>query len=990
MRLAIVLGLVPISLALCHPDAQATGLGASVSSFSSQVRSLGRLDSLSVDVRLGESTAEIIQRRSYTLNNLYAGGPTQLTFYDSVASAGPTTITVNGTAATGTVLAPAEADSVRRQLTQLLGDSAPLRELGTSLYATDAMSAWIADTNIVDVQIATTVPLAALGTMRGLIVPLDWGRQPIGKVDMKVTAASTAPLRALYSPYHELEVVRDGVNAAHASYTGRNVCTDFDLTLLVSSGDGLVHLDMLPFRYGPAEGGYFLALVTPDPTPAISNVLPRDLVFVLDTSGSMSGVKITQAKEALRGVLQGLRPADSFALITFSDAVRSFESAAMVAANADNVAAAVSTIDGLQAAGGTNIYDALNTALGALPRGTGHPRYVVFLTDGQPTVGTTGIDAIATMAHANNVEVGARLFSFGIGNDVNTVLLDRLARDSAGDVIYIRPDQSVAVAVQAFFQQIADPVLSDPTVDLGAFAAADLFPDVMPDLYAGRTVTLFGRFGAPGTAAASLAGSRAGQPWSASFDVTLPDYALEGGYVPRVWALRQVGRLLADIKQGDTNPLLVVQVIALATRFGVTTNFTTFAANAEGDVTLRYAGVPTAQSGSVAVDTSSALRDYGSGDAVQTSSNPAAPTRYAADRTLVSQGGYLTDTKLTGDGVDVELTFASDRYFAFAAAEAPYGAGALLAAGTNVRFELLGRTVRVTDPAALPRSVSEVPPESAVIPDPAWRPIAGATTSVVGTNTTPTGTAPPTPVADRPAPGLTSRAGCACDAGSGPGGRGSPGGLALLAALVLLAARARRRVALLPVVALALASAALGGCDTQPLDPRSATAPDAGGTATTPSVAPSCLGTMAAFTSGLLGDLAGSVSPERRNQYNDTVVEGVSVTAGYGQDLAMFATGFSVGRSWITDLAAAEGELTLSFGGWRSSSGMRDARAFRAAEQLWTALAGASEVRHGATITRTTSARRAGCRHFDTDGTVDFHCSFTGLLNADAAEIACQ
>ena len=85
------------------------------------------------------------------------------------------------------------------------------------------------------------------------------------------TDAVATPLRALYSPYHELQVIRDGVGAAHASYAGRNVCTDFDLTLLVSSGEGLVHLDMLPFRYGPAEGGTFLALLTPDPSPVVGS-----------------------------------------------------------------------------------------------------------------------------------------------------------------------------------------------------------------------------------------------------------------------------------------------------------------------------------------------------------------------------------------------------------------------------------------------------------------------------------------------------------------------------------------------------------------------------------------------------------------------------------------------------------------------------------------------------------------------------------------------
>ena len=724
MRLALAFAFVPLALTLVHRTRTPPGSRASIPTPAPSGRSAGstRYPSTSASARRRRTSPSTAPTRWIACTP--EGRSTSPSTIPSPARPARPRRRSRSTAwlRPARCCPPTDADAVRRQLTRLFGDPAPLRGLATPLFATDATPVQVPITNLVTSTCTTTVPLAALGTMRGLVLPLDWSRPPVATVDVKVTATSATPLRALYSPYHELQVIRDGVGAAHASYAGRNVCTDFDLTLLVSSGEGLVHLDMLPFRYGPAEGGTFLALLTPDPSPVVGNVLPRDLVFVLDTSGSMGGAKITQAKEALRGVLRMLRPADSFALIPFSDAVRSFASGASFPADGDNVASAIAFVDGLQAAGGTNIYDALHTGLGALPRATGRPRYVVFLTDGQPTVGTTGIEAIAAMAQAENAELGARLFSFGIGNDVNTVLLDRLARDSAGDVIYVRPDQSVAVAVQSFFEQIADPVLSDPIIDLGALAAADLFPGALPDLFAGRTVMLFGRYGAPGQAAARLAGVRNGQNWSAAFDVTLPDYALDAGYVPRVWALRQVGRLLADIKQGDTNPLLVAEVIALATRFGVTTNFTTFVANADGDVTLRYAGVPTDQSGSVAVDTSSALRDYGSGQSVPTSSNPTAPTRYAADRTFVSQGGYLTDTKLTGDGVDVELTFASDRYFAFAAAEAAFGAGPLLAAGTNLRFELLGRTFRVTDPAALPRTVGELPPESPAVPDPIGAP----------------------------------------------------------------------------------------------------------------------------------------------------------------------------------------------------------------------------------------------------------------------------
>jgi MYXO-CTERM domain-containing protein len=754
--------------------------------------SLGALRTLTVDAQLGPSSADITERRTYALDPSYAGGSATLTFYQSVVGSGAPTITVGDRTLTGTTLAPDAADAVRRRLTLQLRDPSPLRDLGTPLFVGDPLELAVATTGTVEVVVTTSVPLSAHGTLQGVVLPIDWARPPVGSIDVKVRARSDAPLRALYSPFHELAVVRDGVNEAHATYSGRTICTDFDLTLLVSSGEGPVHLDLVPFRYGQAEGGTFLALVTPDPTPVTEDVLPRDIAFVLDTSGSMTGVKIAQAKEALRGVLGGLRPVDSFALISFSDGVRTFQSK-MVKADAHNVADAMTFVDGLQAAGSTNIYDALATAFDTLPGEASHPRYVVFLTDGQPTVGTTSIDSIVAMAGTRN-EVGARIFSFGIGDDVNTVLLDRLARQSSGDVLYVRPSQSVSVAVQDFFQRISDPVLANPTLDLGPFAIADLYPKVMPDLFAGRTVTLFGRYAFPGRASIALTGSRGGQPWSVAFDVTLPEYALADGYVPRIWAARHVGRLLADIKQGNADPALVDQALAVATRFGVTTNFTAFTADAQGNVALKYSAVPVTASGSVAVDTSSALNGYGQSDAVRATSAPNLTVRYVSDRSLPMQGGYLTDTKLSGDEAFVDLSFGSDRYFAFAAAEAPWGAAWLLAAGTNARFELLGRAFRISDPVGPAVGTSEVPPESPVVPEPLWLPTGTTPTAATPTDSGSAGASAaggvPAPVAEPMS--LPGRgAGCGCSTAEGSG-EGAPGAALLIALVPLVALRFKR------------------------------------------------------------------------------------------------------------------------------------------------------------------------------------------------------
>jgi Ca-activated chloride channel family protein len=764
--------------------------------------SLAPLRSLAVDARLGATTATITERRTYVLPSGVAG-PVTVTYHHSAPGAGAPVVTVAGAALSGSVLAPAAADAARRDLTRALGDPAPLRELGTPLFVSTPVAV---SPGAVEVVVSTTVPLTPHGTLRGVTVPLDWARPPIGTLDVQVTASTEAPLRALYSPFHELDVVRDGARAAHATHAGQSVCTDFDLTLLVSDGEGPVHVDLLPFRYGADEGGFFLALVTPDPTPVEADVLPRDLVFVLDTSGSMSGVKLTQAKQALRGVLSGLRPADSFALISFADGVRTFQPAA-VPADAAHVAAAASFVDGLQADGGTNISDALRAAFASLPSGAGHPRYVVFLTDGQPTVGVTSVDAIASMAVAAN-EAGARLYAFGIGDDVNTVLLDRLARQSSGDVFYVRPTQSVSDAVESFFERLSAPVLANPRLGLEAFGVADLYPPVLPDLFAGRTVTLLGRYAAPGRATVALAGARAGQPWTAGFDVTLPAYALGDGAVPRIWAARHVARLLTDIKQGNTDPMLAAEVQAVASRFGVTTAFTTFAPDARGDVALRYTGVPMAATGTVAVDTSSALSGYGHSDAVQAGApaDTSAVVRYVSDRSLPRRGGYLTDTKLTGMETFVDLAFGSERYFAFADTEAPWGAAGLLATGANARFELLGRAFRVSDPAAPPAGASP-PLETADVPGPSWRPIEDPTPVAPVDVPASSSAAGPGPAADggvaivpdvdgaggpSPVPAspdlVGGGGGCACNAGPARGG-----GAAAIAAAALASLAARRR-----------------------------------------------------------------------------------------------------------------------------------------------------------------------------------------------------
>jgi hypothetical protein len=190
--------------------------------------------------------------------------------------------------------------------------------------------------------------------------------------------------------------------------------------------------------------------------------------------------------------------------------------------------------------------------------------------------------------------------------------------------------------------------------------------------------------------------------------------------------------------------------------------------------------------------------------------------------------------------------------------------------------------------------------------------------------------------------------------------------------------------------AFALAPFVAWACGAQPLDGRpTASTPDGGGIAAVSSVPATCITATASFKDGLRMDLSASVDPALRTSTYGVAVDGVTLTAGYGQDFGMLATGFSVGAAWIDDLTPDASATTLSFGGWGSTSSMRDALGFHAAEQLWTALAGATETRVGTGIVRTTQGRRAACRRDEAGGSVSIDCLLGGLLRVDAAESAC-
>ncbi len=372
------------------------------------------------------------------------------------------------------------------------------------------------------------------------------------------------------SPTHAVDVIRRGGDRAEIMARSDPEHGDFVLLLPHAGSEvaaGLVAHSPDPDR----EAGYFLLLVTPPPA-AESDRIARDLTLLLDVSGSMSGRKIEQARVALAGMLRGLQPTDRFRLITFSSVVRSFRGE-LIDASAANVDEAVRYLRAVPADGSTNVAEALEVALES-PTTRGRTAQVVLLTDGRPTAGETDPLRISQMAAAHRY--GERLFAFGVGEDVNTYLLDHLAGSGRGSVAYVQPQEDVEAAVATLNRRIASPALTDLRIASAPVGLEELFPDPLPDLFHGEELRLLGRYQGSGAGELVLEGQRGNATVRLCYPLEFPRWRPDDNFVANLWAARKAGALTARIRLEGPDPELVNAVRDLGLRYGVLTEYTAY------------------------------------------------------------------------------------------------------------------------------------------------------------------------------------------------------------------------------------------------------------------------------------------------------------------------------------------------------------------------------------------------------------------------------
>lgn len=417
-------------------------------------------------------------------------------------------------------------------------------------------------------------------------------QQKFGTVSGTIEIVGKEALRNIYSPTHQIDVSKKGETSAKVSFETSNNDSDFQLFYGLSNND--FGMSLVTYRE-PGKDGYFLLMLSPKDNVSEKELVNKDIVFVLDTSGSMEEAgKLEKARKALLFGVRTLRDGDRFNIINFSGEEHLMERG-LIAANAVGKKRGEEFVNRLQATGGTNINDSLIESLKQFESGD-RPKMLVFMTDGLPTVGETNVERIiSNLKNAKKLDI--RIFPFGFGYDVNTTLLDRIGSENAGISDYIQPKEDLEVKVSNFFSRVSSPVLSDLELDFGPVLTESTYPRKPTDLFRGMQMTIIGRYKNTNdlkNITLRLTGKVGRETRNFVYnDLDFPVRSEDNSFLPRLWASRRVGWLLEQIRSNGETKELRDEVTELGTRYGLVTPYTSYLAT-DGSMANADANAPMA------------------------------------------------------------------------------------------------------------------------------------------------------------------------------------------------------------------------------------------------------------------------------------------------------------------------------------------------------------------------------------------------------------
>jgi len=532
-----------------------------------------------------------------------------------------------------------------------------------------------------------------------------FSKDPLQSVKVNVEINSKTPIKSIYSPSHNIRIEKEDDHHAKVIYVEENTRPDKDFFLYYTISEKDIGFDLLPYE-DEEHQGYFLAMISPQVDVPADKTSSKNIIFILDTSGSMKGEKIKQAKGALSFCLNSLNEGDHFNVIDFDDQIRSFKTG-LVRADNENISDALSFVDKCEADGGTNINEALLTSLRQI-EDRKDASFIIFLTDGLPTVGETDINNILGNVKKAN-RSSTRVFVFGVGYDVNTRLLDRLAQDNHATSDYVRPSEDIEVKVSGFYKKVSHPILTDIELSFGSVEAYDLYPKELPDIFKGSQLLVLGKYRNGGRNRATLTGSAKGSTRKFAYEVNFSSDD-QNDFIPRLWATRRIGYLIDQLRLHGKNKELVDEVVRLSKKYGIITEYTSFLVDADYRLA---AEVLAPQVGSVMRDRMKVKVGAGAVNQAEASKKMSqagqAPRGYLdaegkeqkvtkivqiGNRTFFNKNGLWVDSEYEGKIEAVKVKNLSEAYFKLLG-KVPE-VGRFFALGDEVIFLLDGKAIHVS------------------------------------------------------------------------------------------------------------------------------------------------------------------------------------------------------------------------------------------------------------------------------------------------------
>src|SRR6516165_5909534 len=491
------------------------------------------------------------------------------------------TMEVNGKIEKGELVEADKARQIYTSIVQRTLDPGLLEYLGNNLFQVKVFPVPPKSVNNGDQKITITYNSIA-NADNGLVeyvYPLKTDGKAVStleKFTLKVDVKSQHPIQNIYSSSHAITMVRPNEKTATISFEKDQAVLDRDFQLFYTAGAKDIGVTALVHRPTADQNGYFMMLASPRAKLSHDQKIPRDMVLVLDTSGSMRGKRMVQARNALKVCLANLGPNDRFALINFATTVNKYKESLLPASKVE-LEKAKKWVDALEATGGTAIDDALATALNYRSKDEGRTFNIVFFTDGRPTIGETNTDVIlANFAKRNTYST--RVFTFGVGDDVNASMLDKLAADSRAIATYVRESEDIETRVTSLLGKISNPVLANLKLSVNSGVSLnEVYPPQLPDLFHGTQLVVLGRFTGNGHAAIKLSGNVGKETREFVYEINFPEKTGEDkSFVEDLWARRKVGYLLDQIRLNGEKKELKDEVVTLAKKYGITTPYTSY------------------------------------------------------------------------------------------------------------------------------------------------------------------------------------------------------------------------------------------------------------------------------------------------------------------------------------------------------------------------------------------------------------------------------